>query len=83
MSDTVYCYHCRAQHPRTEMRLIVSKTGKRWRCINSIKAAARSAKDITLRDAYGKKVSEDNKEVASLRQHIRNAIEKTTPRCPE
>jgi len=83
MSDTVYCYHCRAQHPRAEMRLIVSKTGKRWRCVNSIKAAATSAKDIALRDAYGKKVSEDNKELASLRQHIRNAIEKTTPRCPK
>lgn len=77
MTDTVYCYHCRVQHPRDEMRLIVSKTGKRWRCSTSIMAAAKAENDVALRDAYGRKVSAENKAQASLKQRIQNEIEKS------
>ena len=39
MSTTIYCYHCRTSHPKEDMRQVVTKTGKRWRCIHSIRAA--------------------------------------------
>ena len=60
-TEPTYCYHCRMHHPRDEMRLIVTKTGKRWRCIRSIEAAARSRLE---RDAFGQKQSEINRETA-------------------
>ena len=55
---TRYCYHCRTHHPVEEMKLLVTKTGSRWRCIKSIEAtkAGREA-----RDAFGKRVTADNK----------------------
>jgi hypothetical protein len=59
MPSTVYCYHCRAQHPRGDMRLVVIKTGKRWRCAQSIEAAKVGREK---REAFGRKVSEVNKE---------------------
>jgi hypothetical protein len=40
------------------MRLVASKTGKRWRCAQSIAAAQVSAAE---REAFGRKVSEENK----------------------
>lgn len=55
--DKAYCYHCRAHHPKEEMRLVVGKAGKRWRCIKSIEATKVSTAE---RDAYGKKVTEAN-----------------------
>lgn len=57
-----YCYHCRIYHPETEMKLVVTKSSKRWRCVNSLNAAKRSQRE---RDAYGKKVSEINSRVAA------------------
>ncbi|HQJ83537.1 MAG TPA: SPFH/Band 7/PHB domain protein, partial [Bacteroidales bacterium] len=56
--DQTYCYHCRTHHPRNEMRLIVTKTGKRWRCIRSIEATRQGA---AAREAYGRQISEINK----------------------
>lgn len=55
---TAYCYHCSKHHPIEEMRQLATKTGKRWRCIKSIEAtkAGRQA-----RDAFGKRVTADNK----------------------
>jgi hypothetical protein len=57
----VYCYHCCAQHPKQQMRLVVTKTGSRWRCKTSIDAAAKADKDMSLRNAYGQKAAEKNK----------------------
>jgi hypothetical protein len=57
MSDTIFCYHCRLPHPKSEMRLLVTKTGKRWRCLKSIRATKRS---VAERDAFGKRMTEMN-----------------------
>ena len=58
MSETVYCYHCRLRHPKEEMRLIETKTGKRWRCIKSIEATKRGRE---AREAFGREVTAINK----------------------
>jgi hypothetical protein len=54
MADTLYCYHCGRHHPKEEMRQVVSKGGKRWRCIKSIEATKRG---VAERDAFGKEVT--------------------------
>jgi len=69
MASTVYCYHCKAAHPREDMRMIVTKNGKRWRCVHSIEAAKA---DIVKRDAFGRKVSEKNKLEAQAKIRIRS-----------
>jgi hypothetical protein len=56
-ADTLYCYHCGRHHPKEEMRQVVSKGGKRWRCIKSIEATKRG---IAERDAFGKQVTAIN-----------------------
>ena len=58
MSTTLYCYHCRTYHARDAMRLLVSKTGKRWRCIRSIELARRA---VAEREAFGRRMSAINK----------------------
>lgn len=57
-SETKYCYHCCAYHVTEEMRQIVSKTGRRWRCVRSIEAAR---KDVDTRAAFGKRMSAQNR----------------------
>lgn len=57
-----FCYHCRKYHPISEMKLMSTKSGKRWRCKTSLMAAKRSQ---LQRDAYGKQVSEINSRVAA------------------
>ena len=47
------------------MRLVVSKTGKRWRCVQSIEAA-KSSRD--QREAFGRQISEANKADAQRQQ---------------
>jgi hypothetical protein len=47
-ADTAYCYHCGKHHPIEEMRQVVTKGGKRWRCIKSIEA---TKKPTSERDA--------------------------------
>ena len=64
-ASTVYCYHCRTSHPREDMRLVVTKTGKRWRCIQSIESA-KSSKD--QREAFGRQITEVNKAEAKKQQ---------------
>jgi hypothetical protein len=54
MSETAYCYHCGMHHPIREMREILTKAGKRWRCIKSIEAAKVG---IAERDAFGRQIS--------------------------
>jgi hypothetical protein len=55
--ETKFCYHCRTRHPIEDMRLIVTKTGKRWRCIQSIKATQKSQE---ARAEFGRQVSQMN-----------------------
>ena len=65
MIELVYCHYCRTSHAREEMRLLSTKTGKRWRCLRSLEAVA--AKDRAARDAYGRRVTENNKAAASFK----------------
>lgn len=52
-----YCYHCGTYHAANTMRQIVSKTGRRWRCLRSIDAAR---KGIEARTAFGRQTSATN-----------------------
>jgi len=54
MSETAYCYHCGIHHPIEKMREILTKAGKRWRCIKSIEAAKAG---IGKRDEFGRQIS--------------------------
>jgi len=58
MSETAFCYYCGARHPVEEMRRILTKGGKRWRCIKSIEGAKA---DIAERDTFGKEITAINK----------------------
>ena len=58
MLDKVYCYHCRSYHAQDEVRLVESKSGKRWRCLKSIASSQASREQ---RDAFGRSVSELNR----------------------
>ncbi len=57
-AETLYCYHCCIQHPKTVMRQILTKTGKRWRCIKSIEATRRGHAE---REAFGRQTTAINK----------------------
>lgn len=67
MSETAYCYHCGTRHPKTEMRQIETKAGKRWRCLKSILATKRS---VAERDTFGRRVSAENKAEAQSRARM-------------
>ena len=56
--DKVYCYYCRSYHAPEEVRLVQSKSGKRWRCLKSIASSQASREQ---RDAFGRSVSELNR----------------------
>ncbi len=72
-TELTYCYHCRTHHPRNEMRLMVTKTGKRWRCIRSIEATQQGRE---AREAYGRLVSEINRaESKSRAQRLNNLLQ--------
>lgn len=58
MSETAFCYYCGARHPVEEMRQILTKGGKRWRCIKSIEGAKAA---IAKRDTFGKQITAINK----------------------
>ena len=53
-----YCYHCGKSHPIELMRQLATGAGKRWRCIKSIEA---TKKGRTERDAFGKRITANNK----------------------
>jgi hypothetical protein len=53
------------------MKLVVTKTGKRWRCYQSI-AAAKA--DKAQREAFGRQVSEVNKAEAQKQQRLMQAL---------
>ncbi len=65
MPETAFCYHCGTHHPLEEMRQILTKTGKRWRCVKSIEA---TKVGIAKRDAYGQQISATNKAEAKARK---------------
>ena len=58
MPQTAYCHHCGSHQPLEKMRLVVTKGGKRWRCIESIAASKNGRLE---RDAYGQQVSASRK----------------------
>ena len=62
MSDQIYCYHCRRQHPADQVTLVQARGVKRWRCLKSI---ALSRASSAARDAFGQAVSELNRAVHS------------------
>ncbi|MDD5248463.1 MAG: hypothetical protein PHY45_05735 [Rhodocyclaceae bacterium] len=67
MADTLFCYHCRAYHPKEEMRQIDTKGGKRWRCIKSIEATLRGRES---REAFGREQTAMNKAEAQAKMRI-------------
>ena len=70
MSDRVYCFRCQTSHPKGEMRQVVAKNGKQWRCIMSIRAAKA---DIATREAFGEQKSAKNREAAQIKARVLNA----------
>ena len=67
MSDLLFCYHCRAYHPKEEMRQIDTKGGKRWRCIKSIEATKVGRNS---REAFGREQTAINKAEAQAKKRI-------------
>ena len=59
MSDTAFCYHCATHHPKTEMRQIETKGGRKWRCVRSIEAVKKKSPEE--REAFGKQMTAMNK----------------------
>lgn len=57
MTELVFCYHCRRQHPADEVTLVHGRGVRRWRCRKSI---ALSRNSTIQRDAFGKAVSQLN-----------------------
>lgn len=72
MSQTAFCYHCGIHHPVENMRLLVTKTGKRWRCLKSIEATKQSRE---AREAFGRQVTEINKAEAQAKLRILKEIQ--------
>jgi len=70
LPETIFCYHCRTHHPRDEMRQLVTKTDKRWRCLKSIEATKQGR---AAREAYGRQMTETNKAEARSKARILNA----------
>ena len=58
MTDEAYCYHCRRDHPRAEMRLVHTNGRRRWRCRRSLDSVGASPEE---RDAFGRQVSAMNR----------------------
>ena len=71
MAEMMYCYHCRAHHPKEEMRRLDTKTGIRWRCIRSIEATKRS---LDAREAYGKEISALNRANARAKAQMMQGV---------
>ena len=72
MKDKVFCYHCRSFHLPSEVTLVHTASGERWRCLKSL-ASSRASRD--QRDAFGKSVSQLNQ----LRRSV--DAERTQPHC--
>lgn len=68
-TEMIYCYHCNLQHPRQEMRLVISKSGKRWRCIQSIEAVRTGTREN--REAFGRNSTANNRAEAQAKLRLR------------
>ena len=71
-TQTAYCYHCGVHHDVDTMRQIDTKTGKRWRCIKSIEASRQGRAE---REAFGRRMTENNKAEAQARLRIAKAAQ--------
>jgi hypothetical protein len=58
MSETAFCYQCGIHHPIEEMREILTKSGKRLRCIKSIEASRQGRAE---RQGFGSQTTACNK----------------------
>ena len=65
MTETAYCYHCGTHHQKSEMRQIVTKGGKRWRCVRSIMASRQGREE---REAFGRQTTAINKAEARAKK---------------
>lgn len=61
MTEKRFCYCCRVHHAQDMMRPVQTRAGTRWRCVDSIKAAARS---VPERDLFGRCQTAQNREAA-------------------
>ena len=51
MTETVFCYCCRAHHDKTQMRLFPTRQGYRWRCLRSIEKQSEINREAARRAA--------------------------------
>lgn len=72
MHKMKYCYHCGISHAEENMRLHMTKTGRRWRCIKSINAMKNSEAE---RDAFGRMITAINEEISSATKKRRVCYE--------
>ena len=64
MTESAFCYTCAVHHPIEEMRQILTKTGRRWRCIRSSELAKQTG---AAREAFGQKTTANNKAEAQFK----------------
>lgn len=58
MTQMRFCYCCQTFHAQETMRQFQTRVGRRWRCLNSIRAAERPQAE---RDGFGRQQSELNR----------------------
>lgn len=66
-AEMAFCYHCRTFHPKSEMRQLHTRSGKRWRCVRSIEATHGTR---ASRDAFGQYISERNRAESEARARM-------------
>ena len=72
MTDTIFCYHCRRYHDKSEAKLIQTTRGQRWRCLKSLSF---SRTNPLQRDAFGRAIT-------ALNQTVRQSLDQQTlPYC--
>lgn len=79
MPEMRFCYCCGVHHAENLMRLYRTRAGKRWRCIRSIEAAARS---IQERDQFGARQTAANLESARHSANIATRVHFLRMRTP-
>jgi hypothetical protein len=69
MTEPVFCYSCRTDHPLNQMQQFRTRHGLRWRCRRTI-AAAKSS--VAEREVFGRQQTEINLNTAEklARQHL-------------
>jgi hypothetical protein len=72
MTRARHCYQCGKSHPEEEMLLIVTKAGRRWRCVRTIQASRKPEKE---RDKFGEMIRAINVEITSATKRRRATYE--------